>query len=240
MKLDLLVIAAHPDDAELCCSGAILSYTRNGKRAGIVDLTQGELGTRGTIEDRFKEAEEASRVLGLSVRENLGLPDGFIESDKESVEKIISVLRKYKPDTVLINAQFDRHPDHGNAGSLSSRACFLSGLSKIQTKIGNELQFPWRPLNVYHFIQDRYIKPDFILDITEYWEEKVKAINAFKSQFFNPESNEPSTYISSPEFMKFIEARALEFGHNIGVMYGEGYTADRGRYLGVKNLSQLL
>lgn len=240
MKLDLLVLAAHPDDAELCCSGSILSYTRNGKKAGIVDLTKGELGTRGTVEDRFKEAEAASEILGLSVRENLGLPDGFIESNQESIEKIISVIRKYQPDVVLINAAFDRHPDHGNAGGLSSRACFLSGLSKIETHIGDQLQDPWRPQNVYHFIQDRYIQPDFILDISEYWDDKVKAIKAFKSQFYNPESQEPLTYISSPDFMKFIEARAMELGHNIGVKYGEGFTTDRGRYLGVKSLSQLL
>jgi bacillithiol biosynthesis deacetylase BshB1 len=240
MKLDLLVLAAHPDDAELCCSGAILSYTIHGKKAGIVDLTRGELGTRGTVEDRQLEAEAAGKILGLSVRENLGLPDGYLSDTPEAIQAIISVIRKYQPDTVLINALYDRHTDHGKGGEISSKACFLSGLVKIETLDDGNIQDAWRPKNVYHFIQDRYIKPDFVLDITPYWEKKKQAIGAFKSQFFNPNSTEPQTYISSQNFMTFIEARALEFGHSIGVQYGEGFCTDKGRFVGIKSLESLI
>ncbi len=242
MKLDLLVLAAHPDDAELCCAGTILSFTAQGKKAGIVDLTRGELGTRGTIEDRAAEAAEAAQILGLSVRENLGLADGFFEEEKDSLLKIISVIRRYQPDIVLTNALYDRHPDHGRGGNLVSRACFLSGLSKIETLDDhNSTQEPWRPSRVYHFIQDRYIKPDFVVDISNFWLQKAQAIRAFKTQFYTPDMDGgPQTYISTPEFFTFIEARALELGHSIGARYGEGFNTDQGRHIGIRDLSQLL
>lgn len=240
MKLDLLVLAAHPDDAELCCSGAILSYTQNGKKAGIVDLTRGELGTRGSISEREKEAANASQVLNLSVRENLGLPDGYLSDNPEAIHTIITAIRNYQPETVLINAKYDRHTDHGKGGEISSKACFLSGLVKIETILNGKTQQAWRPKMVYHFIQDRYIKPDFVLDITPYWEKKKEAIRAFKSQFFDPTSSEPETYISNPDFITFIEARALEFGHSIGVKYGEGFTTDKGRFVGIRSLEDLV
>jgi len=240
MKLDLLVLAAHPDDAELCCSGAILSYTENGKKAGIVDLTQGELGTRGSVSERESEANASAKILGLSVRENLGLPDGYLNDNPEAIHAIIAAIRKYQPETVLINAKYDRHTDHGKGAEISSKACFLSGLVKIETTFAGIKQQAWRPKMVFHFIQDRYIKPDFVLDITPYWEKKNKAIRAFKSQFFDPKNTEPQTYISNPDFMTFIEARALEFGHSIGVKYGEGFCTDKGRFVGISSLEQLI
>ena len=241
MKLDLLVLAAHPDDAELCCAGTILSFTSKGKKAGIVDLTRGELGTRGTVEDRTMEAAEAARILGLSVRENLGLADGFFEEDQRSILKIVSAIRKYQPDIVLTNALYDRHPDHGRGGDLVSRACFLAGLSKIETHCDqNTIQNVWRPSHVYRFIQDRYIKPDFVVDISSFWLRKTEAIRCFKTQFYSPDIDGPQTYISTPEFFTFIEARALELGHSIGARYGEGFNTDKGRYIGVKDLSLLL
>lgn len=233
MKLDLLVFAAHPDDAELSCSGTLLTQIALGKKAGIIDLTEGELGTRGTVETRREEARCSSEILGLSVRENLGLPDGFFENDKTTQLTLIRVLRKYRPDIVLINAREDRHPDHGRGGTLQSRACFLSGLAKIDTG-----QAAWRPRLVFHYIQDRYLKPDFVVDITAQWEKKKAAIQAFKTQFFDPQSKEPLTYISHPDFLDFVEARAREMGHHIGVKYGEGFQTDR--VLGVRDLSGLL
>ena len=233
MKLDILVLASHPDDAELACSGTIVAHIAMGKKVGIVDLTRGELGTRGTPETRAKEAEEGAKILGISARENLGLADGFFQNDEKSLLEIVKVIRKYQPEIVLANAIEDRHPDHGMGGAVASRACFLSGLIKIETG-----QKAWRPKNVYHYIQDRMLKPDFVFDITPYWETKIKCIKAYKSQFFDASSSEPITYISTPEFMQFIEARALEFGHAIGVKYGEGFTKEK--QLGLRNLFDLI
>jgi N-acetylglucosamine malate deacetylase 1 len=240
MKLDLLVFAAHPDDAELSCSGTILSFTSKGRKVGIVDLTEGELGTRGTVEDRRAEAADSARILGLSARENAGLPDGFFSEDNDALLKVIYFIRKYQPEIIICNAVLDRHPDHGNGGALVSRACFLSGLRKIETSDNGENQEVWRPLNLYHYIQDRYLKPDFIVDVTPYWERKVQSVKAFKTQFYDPSSNEPVTYISNPDFLDFIEARARGFGHDIGVKYGEGFTTDRNRMVGIKDLSDLI
>ena len=241
MKLDLLVLAAHPDDAELCCAGTVLSYTSKGKKAGIVDLTRGEMGTRGTVEDRAAEAAASAQILGLTIRENLGLADGFFGEDQESLLKVVSIIRKYRPDIVLINALYDRHPDHGRGGSLVSRACFLSGLAKVMTlDKENAAQAAWRPVNIYHFIQDRYIKPDFVVDISDFWQKKVEAIKAFKTQFFNPDVNGPRTYISTPEFLTFIEARASELGHSVGARYGEGFNTNQGRHIGIRDIGQLL
>jgi len=218
MKLDILVMAAHPDDAELAVSGTIASAIAQGKKVGIVDFTRGELGTRGTPEIRLAESAAATQILGIHARENLGLADGFFQNDRESQLKLIDVIRKYQPDIVLANALEDRHPDHGKGAALAIDACFLSGLRKIETGLA-----AWRPKHVYHYIQDRYLKPDFVVDISAHWATKEAAIRAFKSQFFDPNSTEPASYISSPDFLAFVEARAQEMGHKIGVKYGEGF-----------------
>lgn len=224
MKLDLLVIAAHPDDAELGCGGTIAKHLAAGKKVGIVDLTRGELGTRGTAEIRDAEAQEAANILGLTVRENLRLADGFFQNTKADQLKIVEVVRKYQPDIVLANAVEDRHPDHGRASTLIHDACFLAGLPKVETQINNQPQTAWRPKAFYHFIQSRSLKPDVIVDVSAFWDVKMKAVLAYKSQFYDPASNEPATFISSPNFLKMIEARGVEFGQIIGVPYGEGYT----------------
>jgi len=219
MKLDILVMAAHPDDAELSCSGTILKHIAAGKKVGILDFTRGELGTRGTPEIRLQESADATKILGLHARENLGIRDGFFRNDEETQLKLIEVVRKYQPDIVLANALEDRHPDHGKGAQLAIDACFLSGLRQIKT---GDLP-AWRPSQVYHYIQDRYIEPDFVVDISAHWDKKEAAIRAFKSQFFDPNSTEPASYISSPDFLLFIQARAMEMGHKIGVKYGEGF-----------------
>lgn len=239
MKLDILAFAAHPDDIELACSGTLISHIQKGYKVGIADLTQGELGTRGTPEIRAQESEASSKIMGLHVRVNLGLADGFFRLERDQLLEVVKVLRKYKPEIVLMNAIEDRHPDHGRGSSLVSEACFLAGLKQISTtdEAGNN-QEAWRPQTVYHYIQDRFIKPDLIVDITDQWEEKVKTIKAFKSQFFNPEESAPNTYISNPEFLPFIEGRAREMGHMIGTTFGEGFTKER--YIGVRNLFDLI
>ena len=218
MKLDILVFAAHPDDAELACSGTILKEIANGKKVGICDLTQGEMGTRGTPELRLQEAAKSAKILGLSARENLNLEDCFFEVNKENTLKLVKVIRKYQPEIVITNALEDRHPDHGKGCEIAELACFWAGLRKIDT--GQEA---FRPKKVYHYIQDRMLKPDFVVDITEHWEGKLESIKAFSSQFYDPNSNEPNSYISSEDFWNFIDARAREFGHMIGVKYGEGF-----------------
>jgi bacillithiol biosynthesis deacetylase BshB1 len=212
-------MAAHPDDAELSCAGTILKHIAEGKKVGIVDFTQGELGTRGTPEIRLKESADATKILGLHARENLGIRDGFFINDEETQLKLIEIIRKYQPEVVLANALEDRHPDHGKGAQLAIDACFLSGLRQIKT---GDLS-AWRPKQVYHYIQDRYLEPDFVIDITAHWDQKEAAIRAFKSQFFDPNSVEPASYISSPDFLNFIQARAMEMGHKIGVKYGEGF-----------------
>ena len=236
-KLDILVVAAHPDDAELGCSGTIAAQVAKGNKVGIVDLTQGELGTRGTPELRLKEASRAAEVLGLSARENLGFKDVFFEDDVAHQLKLVAMIRKYQPEIVLANAISDRHPDHGKGSSLTTKACFMSGLAKIETSIEGESQLPWRPKFVYHYIQNNYIQPDFIVDISEFWDIKVKSIAAFGSQFFDPSSKEPASFISSPDFLPFIESRAREFGHRIHAKYGEGFTVER--FIGVTDLFDL-
>ena len=241
MKLDILAIAAHPDDVELGCGGTLLAQIALGKKVGILDLTRGELGTRGTPEGRIREARNAADILGIEVRDNAGLADGFFKNDEAHQRAIIPFIRKYQPDIVLANAIDDRHPDHGRGGQLIYESCFYSGLRMIETydEAGNQ-QEAWRPKNVFHMIQDRYIKPDFVVDITPYWDKKISAMLAFESQIFVPKENrtedsEPQSYISSPEFMDFIRARAEEIGHAIGVKYGEGFTSRR--QLGVQDLS---
>lgn len=240
MKLDILAIAVHPDDVELGCAGTLLAQIALGKKVGILDLTRGELGTRGTPEGRLAEADAAAQVLGVMVRENAGMADGFFRNDEAHQRVIIPYLRRYQPDIVLANAFSDRHPDHGRASELIAESCFYSGLRMIETlDEAGEPQEAWRPKNVFHFIQDRYIQPDFVVDITPHWDKKVEAMLAFKSQFFVPETDadnsQPQSYISSPEFLDFIRARAEEMGHAIGVKYGEGFTTKR--QLGVVDLS---
>lgn len=228
MKLDILVIAAHPDDAELGAGGTIINEVRKGRRVGILDLTKGELGTRGTAKTRKKEAEAATEILGLAMRENVGLPDGFIENSRAFQMKIIPFIRKYQPEIVLANAIHDRHPDHGKAAKLIADSCFLSGLRKIKTiDEKNQEQEAWRPKSVYHFIQDRYIHPDFVIDVTDVWQQKIEAVKAYTTQFnSDPNSKEPQTPISTPDFMIFLDARAREYGRLIGVTYGEGFTSE--------------
>jgi bacillithiol biosynthesis deacetylase BshB1 len=238
MKLDILVISSHPDDAELGCAGTILTEIKKGKQVGIADLTRGELGTRGSAEIRKEEATAAAKILGVSVRDNLGFEDGFFENDKHHNLELIKIIRAYQPEIVITNAIRDRHSDHGKGAELTYRACFLSGLIKIATQFNGANQQPWRPKHLYNFIQDRYINPDFVVDITDQWEKKVQAIKAFRTQFFDPNSKEPQTYISSPDFLNAIEARALEMGHAIGVKYGEGFTKQS--QLGVKSIFDLI
>lgn len=240
MKLDILAIGAHPDDIELAASGTLAKHKALGQKIGVVDLTEGELGTRGTIETRQAESREASKVLGLDARMNLKLKDGFFRIDNEEILEVIKAIRLYQPDIVLCNAVSDRHPDHGRAGALVREACFLSGLRKIETHASSQAQMPWRPRLVLHYIQSDLIMPDIIVDISGYWDIKLAAIKSYGTQFFNPgsQSNEPETFISTPHFMKSLEARAIEFGHAIGVEYGEGFTVDR--KLGVSNLNHLI
>lgn len=238
MKLDILVLASHPDDAELGSGGTIAKHIALGHKVGIVDLTRGELGTRGTPETREHEAKESARILGVSVRENLGLKDGFFQNDTGSQLMVIRAIRKYQPRIILANAIYDRHVDHGKGASLAYDASFLSGLVKIETRDAQgSPQHPWRPEAVYHYVQSQFITPDFVVDVTDHWETKMKAIKAFGSQFFNPDSKEPETYISKPGFLRMIEARGIEYGHAIGATYGEGFTVRR--FLGVNSLFDL-
>ncbi|KQS40581.1 bacillithiol biosynthesis deacetylase BshB1 [Pedobacter sp. Leaf194] len=237
MKLDILVIAVHPDDAELCCSGTILKHIALGKKVGIVDLTRGELGTRGTAETRDEEAADSAKILGLHARENLRFRDGFFQNDEHHRLEVIKIIRKYQPEIILSNALEDRHPDHGRAGDLVYDSVFLSGLPKIETSFNGEIQEAHRPRLLLQFIQDRYLKPDIIVDITEHMDTKIKSIQAFKTQFFNPEVDGLDTYISSPEFFETVIGRSREFGKSIGATFGEGFTSRK--LLGVNNLFDL-
>jgi bacillithiol biosynthesis deacetylase BshB1 len=226
-KLDVLVFAAHPDDAELGCSGTIAALLAKGKKVGVVDFTQGEMGTRGTPEIRLQESAKAAKILQLSARENLGFKDVFFKNDETHQLKLVEMIRKYQPEIVIANAISDRHPDHGKGSSVATQACFMSGLRKIETSFEGINQSPWRPKVVYHYIQNNFINPDFVVDITPYWQTKIDSIMAFRSQFYDPTSKEPTSFISDPDFIPFIEARAREYGHKIMVKYGEGFTAER-------------
>jgi bacillithiol biosynthesis deacetylase BshB1 len=238
MKLDILAFAAHPDDVELAASGTVMAHIALGKKVGIIDLTRGELGTRGSAELRDQEAAASSQILGISIRENLRMRDGFFVNDEAHQLKVIEMLRLYKPEIVLCNSEFDRHIDHGRGAALVHDACFLSGLRKIETTYKGEKQTHWRPRAVYHYIQDYYTKPDITFDITPYFERKLQSIKAFSSQFYDPNSKEPESPISSKDFMQFLDGRAREFGRNIGVTYGEGFTVKR--VIGTRDLTQLL
>jgi bacillithiol biosynthesis deacetylase BshB1 len=228
MKLDILVLAAHPDDAELGCGGTIAAHVAQGKKVGIVDFTQGELGTRGTPEIRAAESEASSRVLGIAARDNLGFADGFFQNDQEHQLAVIQKIRKYRPEIVIANAIRDRHPDHGRGAELGRDACFLSGLRMIETlDEEGRPQEQWRPKQVWHMVQSQYIKPDIVVDVSDYWNTKMEAIRCFRSQFDTANQDEPATFLTTPIFMKFIEARAQEVGHAIGVAYGEGFTNEK-------------
>ena len=225
MKLDILIMAAHPDDAEMSCGGTIASAIAKGRKVGIVDFTRGELGTRGTPEIRAAEAAAASEILRISARENLGFRDGFFKNDEVHQMKLIAAIRRYQPKIVLANAIEDRHPDHGKGASLAVDACFLSGLRMIETfDTDGTPQAAWRPKALYHYIQDVYIKPDLVIDISDYWALKEVAIRAYKSQFFDADSKEPESYLTSPVFLEFLKARSQDMGHKIGASFGEGYT----------------
>jgi bacillithiol biosynthesis deacetylase BshB1 len=227
MKLDLLVFAVHPDDAELSCGGILLTEKNNGKTTGVVDLTQGELGTRGTIETRKMEAEAAAKILRLDVRENLQMADGFFTNDEAHQRKIIATIRKYRPEIIFCNAPSDRHPDHGRSAQLVEDASFLSGLVKIKTSVDGKLQEPWRPKYVFNFIQDRYLAPNFVIDISDVMEQKLEAIKAYGTQFNSPNLNEPQTYISTPDFLDSIIYRSKMMGKMIGVKYAEGFISSK-------------
>jgi bacillithiol biosynthesis deacetylase BshB1 len=241
MKLDLLAIGAHPDDVELGCSGVIINEIKKGRKAGVVDLTQGELGSRGTVETRYEEAAKAAIIMGVQVRENLQFKDGFFINDEVHQRKLIQVIRKYQPDIVLANSLSDRHPDHGRAARLIADSCFFSGLLKIETTDDNGQPQPhWRPKYVFHYLQDRYHEPDFIVDITEVFEQRMEAIKAYGSQFYNPDSqhNGPQTYISTPDFLESVVARARMIGKKIGVKYGEGFTTEK--TIGIREFGSLV
>lgn len=232
MKLDILAIGVHPDDVELSASGTILKHITLGKKVGLLDLTKGELGTRGSAVLRTEEATIAAKILGVSVREQLNMADGFFENNETHQKQIIEIIRKYQPEIVLCNAVSDRHPDHGRAAKLTTDACFYSGLIKVDTN-----QTPWRPKAVYHYIQDNFIEPDFVIDITPFMEKKMESIMAYSSQFFDPNSKEPETPISTKNFMEYVKAKGSLFGRAINVDYAEGFTVNR--YIGVESLFDL-
>lgn len=238
MKLDVLVFGAHPDDAELGAGATIAKEIAQGKKVGIIDLTRGELGTRGTAEIRDAEAAKAAEILGLSVRENMGFADGFFRNDREHQLAIIQKVRQYRPDIVLCNAVEDRHIDHGRGSELVSDACFLSGLIKIPTNHNGEAQEAWRPKNVYHYIQWKNLTPDFALDVSGFMEQKLAAIGAYASQFYDPNSEEPQTPISSKNFTDSVEYRARDLGRLIGVAHAEGFNVSR--IPAVRQLSDLI
>lgn len=227
MKIDLLAFAAHPDDAELSASGTLIHHKILGKTTGVIDLTRGELGSRGSVELRKQEAEAASKIMGLDLRENLGMSDGFFEVNEENLRKVITAIRKYQPEIILGPALEDRHPDHGRAAQLISRATFLAGLAKIETEADGKKQSIWRAKAVYYYIQDKLLKPDIVVDITPYFDKKLEAIMAYSSQFYNPESKEPQTPISTKEFFEYVKAKSLTFGRSIQCMYGEGFNIER-------------
>ena len=237
MKLDILAFGAHPDDVELGCAGTILKEVALGKKVGIVDLTRGELGTRGSAEIRDKEAAAAAAILGVSVRENLAFRDGFFVNDEAHQLEIIKMIRKYQPEIVLCNAVDDRHIDHPKGSQLVSDACFLSGLIRIATSLDGEEQKAWRPKVVYHYMQWKNLVPDFVVDITGYVEQKTAAILAYSSQFYDPNSKEPESPISSKNFLESLNYRSRDLGRLTGLEHAEGFTSER--YLAVNSLSDL-
>ena len=238
MKLDILAIGVHPDDVELGCAGTLMSAIAEGKKVGIVDLTRGELGTRGTAETRKVEAANAAKVLGISIRENLGMADGFFQNDETHQRILIQTIRKYRPNIILANAPEDRHPDHGRSAKLVSDAAFFSGLRKIITEQDGAVQQEWRPAYVFHYIQDRFLQPSFVVDISKYMDKKIESVLAYTTQFYNPDLNEPQTYISSPQFIETVRSRAMMLGKRIGVEYAEGYISEK--MIGISSFDSLI
>ena len=237
MKLDILAFGAHPDDVELGAGGILATHAARGLKTGIVDLTRGEMGTRGTPEIRDEEAKEAARILGCTVRENLGMPDGRVDYSHESQLQVARIIRKYKPEIVLMNAPTDRHPDHGRASRLVEEACFLSGLHKIELEDNGEKLAPWRPKTMYKYLQFYNLEPQLVVDISDGFEAKMASIKAHKSQFFDPNSTEPQTVIASEGFFKSVIARAQDWGRIIGAAYAEPLISVR--HIGAKNLEDL-
>jgi bacillithiol biosynthesis deacetylase BshB1 len=237
-KLDILAFGAHPDDVELGCGGTLLGAIAEGKKVGVIDLTKGELGTRGTTSQRLKEAQLASEVMGLTIRENLGMSDGFFLNDKEHQFAIIETIRRFQPTIIFCNAPEDRHPDHGRAASLVEEASFLSGLSKIKTTHNGVEQEAWRPTQVFHYIQSRSLTPNFVVDISAFMDKKMESILAHSSQFYDPNSNEPETFISGTAFLEFVKGRAKELGQQIGVQYAEGFITKK--LLGIGTLDAII
>ncbi len=238
MKLDILAIGIHPDDIELSCSGTIAKHLAMGKQVGLLDLTLGELGTRGNAALRTQEAMQSAKLLGVAFRNQLQFKDGFFENNEAHQRQIIQQIRQYRPDIVLCNAISDRHPDHGRAAKLTADACFYSGLAKIETAWEGQAQTAWRPKAVYHYIQDQFLHPDFVIDVTDFIEVKHKAIMAFSSQFYDPNSKEPATPISGKDFLESLDAKMALWGRAIGASYAEGFTVNR--YPGVKSLFDLV
>jgi bacillithiol biosynthesis deacetylase BshB1 len=238
LKVDILAFGAHPDDVELGCAGTLAKEISLGRKVGIIDLTEGELGTRGSVEIRYKEAAKASEILGISVRENLKMRDGFFKNDEEHQMEVIKMIRKYRPKIVLCNAIDDRHIDHGKGAKLVSDACFLSGLKRIETDFDGEKQEAWRPQVVYHYIQWKDLKPDFVVDISGFIDKKVEAIMAYDSQFYNPNSDEMVTPIATKNFLDSIKYRSQDLGRLIGTDFAEGFTVER--YLAVNSLEDLI
>ncbi len=238
MKIDILAVGAHPDDVELSCGATLAKEVANGRKVGILDLTRGELGTRGSAEIRDNESKKAAEILGAEFRENLGLPDGFFENNRESQLEVIKIIRKYRPEIVFCNAIDDRHIDHAKGSKLVSDACFLSGLRRIETSLDGKTQEAWRPKHVYHYIQWKNIKPDFVVDVTGFIDKKLEMIFAFESQFYDPQSDEPQTPISSENFKESLTYRARDLGRLVGVEYGEGFTAER--YPAVSSIFDLI
>lgn len=238
MKIDILAIGVHPDDVELSCSGTLVKHIAMGKTAGILDLTLGELGTRGSAELRTKEAAESAKILGVSFRRQLTFKDGFFANDEAHQRQIIQQIRRCQPEIVLCNAVSDRHPDHGRAAKLVADACFYSGLVKIETQMDGAIQKPWRPKAVYHYIQDQFMHPDFVVDVSDFMEIKHRSIMAFSSQFYDPNSKEPATPISGKDFLESLNSKMSLWGRAIGASYAEGFTVNR--YPGVRSLFDLV
>lgn len=238
MKVDILAFGVHPDDVELGCAGTLLSEIAKGKKVAVVDLTRGELGTRGTAETRKEEAANAAKAMGVHYRENLEMADGFFQADEANIRKVIVAIRKYKPEIILCNALEDRHPDHGRSSKLVSDAAFLSGLRKIETSYNGENQEAWRPSYVFHYIQDRYLKPDFVYDVSDYFDQKLKAVLCYTTQFNSTDNSEPQTYISSPDFLDTVKSRALMLGKRIGVKFAEGYLTQK--MIGITSFDPLI
>ena len=238
MKLDILAFGIHPDDVDLSCSGTLLAHIAMGKTAGIIDLSSGELGTRGTGALRLTEAADAAKILGVIVRDNLGMEDGFFTNDKAHQLEIVKKIRQYQPEIILCNAVSDRHPDHARAAKLVSEACFYSGLRRIETNVNGMNQIAWRPKVVYHYIQDRHLKPDFVMDISDFIDKKMEAIMAFKSQFYNPDSTEPVSPISVKNFLDVVKAKMIVNARDAGFDFAEGFIVNR--TIGVTDLFDLI